>query len=134
MLVNFVYIIFVPMRVFAERQYAPVLVWYWLLNISGHLGIGYFLKLSYRLGLDLGSKTDFWLVWGKYILGGDWYKIWHYERMWFSHTKKLWLMIHVWGKLCGFIHYNVQYVMFIVAYITLNWQIDIRILHVEMSN
>jgi hypothetical protein len=23
-------------------------------------------------------------------------------------------MTHVWGRLCGFIHYNVQYVVFIV--------------------
>jgi hypothetical protein len=33
----------------------------------------------------------------------------------------------MWGKLCGFIHYNVKkYVVFIVAYITLKWQFDIR--------
>jgi hypothetical protein len=46
----------------------------------------------------------------------------------FSHKKKShcssW---HVWGKLCGIIHYNVQYyVMFIVACVTLPWQFDIR--------
>ncbi len=29
------------------------------------------------------------------------------------------LMIHVWAKLCRFIHYNVQYVVFVVAYIML---------------
>jgi hypothetical protein len=33
-------------------------------------------------------------------------------------------MTHVWGKLCGFVHYNVQYVMFIVANVTLKWQFD----------
>jgi hypothetical protein len=26
---------------------------------------------------------------------------------------------HMWGKLCGFIHYNVQHMIFIVTYITL---------------
>ncbi len=40
--------------------------------------------------------------------------------------KKPWLMARVWGKLCGFIHYNVQYVVFIVAYVTLRQQFDIR--------
>jgi hypothetical protein len=35
-------------------------------------------------------------------------------------------MTHVWGKFCGFIQYNVQCVVFIVIYITLKWQIDIR--------
>jgi hypothetical protein len=25
-------------------------------------------------------------------------------------------MTHVWPKLCGFVYYNVQYVLFIVAY------------------
>jgi hypothetical protein len=29
----------------------------------------------------------------------------------------------MWGKLCGFIRYNVQYVVFVVAYITLKWQL-----------
>jgi hypothetical protein len=36
----------------------------------------------------------------------------------------------MWGQLCGFICYNVQYVVFIVAYITLKWHSDIRELHV----
>jgi len=36
------------------------------------------------------------------------------------------LMTHVWHKLCGFIYYNVQYVMFIVAYDMLDHQFDIR--------
>jgi hypothetical protein len=34
-------------------------------------GTAYFLKLSYGLGLDVGSKTDFWLISGKYILGSE---------------------------------------------------------------
>jgi len=29
-------------------------------------------------------------------------------------------------KLCGFIHYNVHSVVFIVAYNTLEWEFDIR--------
>jgi hypothetical protein len=34
-------------------------------------------------------------------------------------------LTHVGGKLCGFIHSNnVQYVVFIVAYIKLKWQFD----------
>jgi hypothetical protein len=37
----------------------------------------------------------------------------------FAH-KRSQLMIHVWGKLCHFIHYNVQYVLFVMAYITLH--------------
>jgi len=40
--------------------------------------------------------------------------------------KTPWHMACVWGKLCGFIHYNVQYVVFIVAYVTLRQQFDIR--------
>jgi hypothetical protein len=42
------------------------------------------------------------------------------REMWgfFSHKKPWWLATHVWDKHCGcFIHYNVQYVLFIVAYI-----------------
>ncbi len=45
----------------------------------------------------------------------------------FSHTrshcwwhKKPWLMTHSWNKLCNFIDYKVQYMMFIVMYIILN--------------
>jgi hypothetical protein len=34
---------------------------------------------------------------------------------------------HVWGKLCGFIHYNLQYVMFMVVYIALKLPFDIII-------
>jgi hypothetical protein len=34
------------------------------------------------------------------------------------------------GKLCGFIHYNVQYVVFIVMYITLKLQLDIKLWHI----
>jgi len=37
-----------------------------------------------------------------------------------SHEKPQ-LMTHVWGKVCGFHHYNVQYVTNII----LNWQFDI---------
>jgi len=38
-----------------------------------------------------------------------------YNRMWvYLHT-----MTHIWDKLCGFVHYNVLYVMFIVTCITL---------------
>jgi hypothetical protein len=46
-----------------------------------------------------------------------------YKRMWFSHTKNVnsW---HMWNKLCNFIHYNVQLVIFVVAYITLKWQFE----------
>jgi hypothetical protein len=33
-----------------------------------------------------------------------------------SHIK-LWPIILMWGKLCDFIHYNVQYVMFVMIYI-----------------
>jgi hypothetical protein len=40
--------------------------------------------------------------------------------------KTPWHMACVWGKLCGFIHYDVQYVVFIVAYVTLRQQFDIR--------
>ncbi len=29
------------------------------------------------------------------------------KKTYFSH-KKPWLMTYVWGKLCGFIHYNMQ--------------------------
>ncbi len=32
---------------------------------------------------------------------------------------------HMWGKLCGFIHYNVQHVIFIVTYITLELQLTL---------
>jgi hypothetical protein len=49
-----------------------------------------------------------------------------YKRMWlFSHKKPLVVCgdTSEWSKLCGFIHYNVQYVMFIVAYITIKWQV-----------
>jgi hypothetical protein len=30
------------------------------------------------------------------------------------------------NKLCGFIHYNAQYVVFIVTYIILKWEFDIK--------
>jgi hypothetical protein len=43
----------------------------------------------------------------------------HYKRICgFCSHKKLWLGANVWDKLCGFIHYNVQYVMFIMAYLS----------------
>jgi hypothetical protein len=46
----------------------------------------------------------------------------------FSHTKThgSW---HMWGKLCGFIHYNVQYMVFILTYVTLKLQLDIKLWH-----
>jgi hypothetical protein len=52
-----------------------------------------------------------------------------YKRTWFFSHKSCnsW---HMWGKLCGFIHYNVHYVMFIVAYITLKMQYDIKSWHI----
>jgi hypothetical protein len=34
----------------------------------------------------------------------------------------------MWGKLYGFINYNVHYLVFIVAYITLKWQFDSRVM------
>jgi hypothetical protein len=43
----------------------------------------------------------------------------------FSHTKS-YSSPHMLGKLCGFIHYNVQYVMFTGTCITSKWQFDIR--------
>jgi hypothetical protein len=43
----------------------------------------------------------------------------------FSHTKS-YSSRHMLGKLCGFIHYNVQHVVFIGTCITSNWQSDIR--------
>jgi hypothetical protein len=33
----------------------------------------------------------------------------YYKRMWFFSHKKPWIMTHVWGKLCGFIHYLNQW-------------------------
>jgi hypothetical protein len=52
-----------------------------------------------------------------------------YKRTWFFSYKSYnsW---HMWGKLCGFIHYNVHYVMFIVAYTTLKIQYDIKSWHI----
>jgi hypothetical protein len=50
--------------------------------------------------------------------------------MGFSSHKRSCLMNYVWDKLCGFIHYIVQYVVFIVAYITLKSQFDIKIWHI----
>jgi hypothetical protein len=44
------------------------------------------------------------------------------KRMWFFLDKKTMVDdTHVWGKQCDFIHYNVQYVMVIVAYVALKW-------------
>jgi hypothetical protein len=48
----------------------------------------------------------------------------------FSSHKRSCLMNYVWDKLCGFVHYSVQYVVFIVAYITLKSQFDIKIWHI----
>jgi len=43
----------------------------------------------------------------------------------FFHTK-IYGSWHMQGKLCGFIHYSVQHVMFIVIHSTLKWQFDMR--------
>jgi hypothetical protein len=32
-------------------------------------GVGHFHKTSYQSGPNIGSKTDFWLVWGRYVFG-----------------------------------------------------------------
>jgi hypothetical protein len=42
-------------------------------------------------------------------------------------TQKARLMPHLRGKLCSFIQCKVQYVVFIVAYITLKLQLDIKL-------
>jgi hypothetical protein len=47
------------------------------------------------------------------------------REMGLSH-KKLQLITLVWGKLCGFSHYNVQIVMFIVACRTQKLQFDLE--------
>jgi hypothetical protein len=47
-------------------------------------------------------------------------KMFHYKTMWFFSHKKSQFMTQVWSKLCGFIHYNIQKMVFIMAYITLN--------------
>jgi hypothetical protein len=46
------------------------------------------------------------------------------KRQWLLSPKKSRLMTLVWGKLCGFIHYNVRYAAFIVAYSTQKLQFD----------
>ncbi len=51
---------------------------------------------------------------------------WHYKRTQIFSHKTLWPMTHVWGKLCGFIDYSVQYVVFIVAYLILKLQFDVK--------
>ncbi len=48
----------------------------------------------------------------------------------FSSHKRSCLMNYAWDKLCGFVHYSVQYVVFIVAYITWKSQFDTRIWHI----
>ncbi len=45
----------------------PVFIWYWLLNIPAWSLYWSIKKLSYPPGPDIGSKNDFWLVWGKYL-------------------------------------------------------------------
>jgi hypothetical protein len=45
----------------------PVFIWYWLLNIPAWSWYWSIKKLSYPPGPDIVSKTNFWLVWGKYI-------------------------------------------------------------------
>lgn len=47
--------------------------------------------------------------------------------IWFFSHKRPFLVTYVWHKLCVSIHYNVQYyVVFIITYVTLKWQLDIR--------
>ncbi len=46
------------------------------------------------------------------------------KRTWFFSHNTTWLSRHGWDKFCGFIHYNVQYVMYIVAYVILKLQFD----------
>jgi hypothetical protein len=43
-----------------------------------------------------------------------------------SHGDRPWIMIFMWGQLCDFIQYNIEYVMFIVAHTTLILQFDIN--------
>jgi hypothetical protein len=51
--------------------------------------------------------------------------------IWFSSHKGPFLVRYVWHKLCHSIHYNVQYyVVFIITYVTLKWQLDIRYWHI----
>jgi hypothetical protein len=48
------------------------------------------------------------------------YEMFHYKTMWFFSHKLSRFMTQVWGKLSSFIHYNIQKMLFIMAYITLN--------------
>ncbi len=48
----------------------------------------------------------------------------------FSYIYKPWFVTHVWDKLCGFIHHNVKYVMFIVTCITLIVHVDIQFYYI----
>jgi hypothetical protein len=50
----------------------------------------------------------------------------HYKKIWFFTHKKLDKIGTCLDKLGGFIHYNAQYVMFIVTYIILKWEFDIK--------
>jgi hypothetical protein len=49
------------------------------------------------------------------------------KRTWFFSHNTTWLSRHGWDKFCGFIHYNVQYVMYIVAYVILKLQFDLSL-------
>jgi hypothetical protein len=44
----------------------------------------------------------------------------------FSHTKSSWLMTLVWDKLCGFIHYNVQFMWCLLWHTLLHWNGNLR--------
>lgn len=50
----------------------------------------------------------------------------HFKRMCFFSNQRPWLMKHVWDKLCGFIHYNVQNEMCVVTYTILKLEIKIK--------
>jgi hypothetical protein len=57
----------------------------------------------------------------------------HYKRMWFFSHKKLSLVTHVLDKVFGFIHYNLQYATFIVAYIPIKLKFSIKLWHIETT-
>jgi hypothetical protein len=98
--------------------------WYWY-NLTSFIDINKLFKFSQCTSL---IKCFFFQAKshnGIMILSFHYKIMWF---LWFLHTKSCnsW---HVWGKLFGFIHYNIQYVVFIVAYITLKWKLEIRQWH-----
>jgi hypothetical protein len=56
--------------------------------------------------------------------------LFHYKRKWVLSHKRSWLMTFVQGKLYGFIHYNVQYMTFIMPYNTQYLEFDNGQLHI----